>query len=403
VNIHLTDEEANEEGQAEQPTVIKVIGVGGGGSNAVNHMIECGLRGIEFIAVNTDRQALEKSMAGVKLTIGATLTDGLGAGGNPELGEKAALEDREEIAKLIKGAHMVFIAAGMGGGTGTGAAPVIGQVARECGALTVGVVTKPFGFECRHRMRQAEEGVARMRESVDSLIVIQNQQILSLIKKETTVQEAFDKANDILRQGIQGISDLILKVGLINTDFADVKAIMCGQGDALMGIGIASGENRVQEAALQAIDNPLLEDTTIVGARRVLVTISGDTSLGLLDVDKAVKIVTEKADPDVQVIFGLVHNPDLGDSIQITVIATGFQQVETLTMNSQTASTASTQSREVVSTEEWNTFTNKASKGGRANYLAHRNYPNEDLDVPTIKRFPGWDADADLEILEKAE
>jgi len=403
VNIHLTDEEAEEEG-AEQPTVIKVIGVGGGGSNAVNHMIAYGLRGIEFIAINTDRQALEKSMAGTKLAIGATLTDGLGAGGNPELGEKAALEDREEIAKLIKGAHMVFIAAGMGGGTGTGAAPVIGQVARECGALTVGVVTKPFGFECRHRMRQAEEGVGRMRESVDSLIVIQNQQILSLIKKETTVQEAFEKANDILRQGIQGISDLILKVGIINTDFADVKAIMCGQGDALMGIGIASGENRVQEAAQQAIDNPLLEDTTIVGARRILVTISGDTTLGLLDVDKAVKIVTEKADPDVQVIFGLVHNPDLGEKIQITVIATGFQ-VETLAINSQAGSTGSAQSREVVSAEEWNTFTSRSSRADRANYLAHRNSPYENLDEPTIKRFPGWDTatNTGTDVLEKAE
>jgi len=383
-----------EEQRGPRSTVIKVIGVGGGGSNAVNRMIECGLEGVEFITVNTDLQALNQSRAEVKMPIGSKLTSGLGAGGEPEIGEKAALEDREMLTNLLKGADMVFVTAGMGGGTGTGAAPVISQVARECGALTVAVVTKPFNFEGRHKMRLAEDGIARMRDSVDSLIIIQNQQLLSLVDKKTPVTEAFAKADDILRQGIQGISDLILKVGLINMDFADVKKIMYGQGDALMGIGIASGDNRVQDAALRAVENPLLEDTTIVGAQRILVNVSGNDSLALSEIEDVMDIITERADPDAQIKVGAVRNYDLSDKIQVTVIATGFGP-KILTMDQSGSANDSGKNHETVSPDEYSSFTNRSSRT-RVDYLSLRNdyltlrnnYQNEDLDVPTVMRFP---------------
>ncbi|MDR2661921.1 MAG: cell division protein FtsZ [Treponema sp.] len=387
MNIQVLEER----GRARpRPTVIKVIGVGGGGSSAVNRMLECGLEGITFIAANTDLQALNENRAEIKLPIGSQLTSGLGAGGRPEVGEKAAQEDRDMIANTLKGADMVFVTAGMGGGTGTGAAPVIAQIARECGALTVGVVTKPFGFEGRFKMRLAEEGIARMREAVDTLIVIQNQQLLALVEKRTPIKEAFRKVDDILRHGIQGISDLILKVGLINIDFADVKSTMGGQGDALMGIGLASGDNRAREAALQAVENPLLEDTTIVGARRLLVNVSGGESLALSELEEVVAIISEKADPEVETISGAVQNNELGDKLQVTVIATGFQRRAIpigAAAGDPPSEEAPARERDVVGFEEWNTFTNRSGRI-RPDYLALRNYQHEDLDVPTIMRFP---------------
>jgi cell division protein FtsZ len=381
MNIEVLEERGR---TGPRATVIKVIGVGGGGSSAVNRMLECGLAGIKFIAANTDLQALNENRAEIKLPIGSKLTSGLGAGGKPEVGEKAALEDRDLIAGALKGADMVFVTAGMGGGTGTGAAPVIAQVARECDALTVGVVTKPFGFEGRYKMRLAEEGIAKMREAVDTLIVIQNQQLLSLIEKRTPIKEAFRKVDDILRHGVQGISDLILKVGLINIDFADVKSTMGGQGDALMGIGLASGDNRAKEAAIQAMENPLLEDTTITGARRLLINVSGGESLALSELEEVVAIISEKADPEVETISGAVQNDELEDKLQVTVIATGFQR-RTIAMGDPSGDPV--RERDVVGFEEWNAFTSRSNRI-KSDYLALRNYQHEDLDVPTIMRFP---------------
>jgi cell division protein FtsZ len=329
------------------------------------------------------------------------LTSGLGAGGDPEIGEKAAMEDREKIANAIKGADMVFIAAGMGGGTGTGAAPVIAQVARELGALTVAVVTKPFKFEGRYKMRLAEEGIAKMRGAVDSLIVIQNQKLLSMVDKKTPIKEAFAKADDILRQGIQSISDLILKPGLINLDFADIRNTMFEQGDALMGVGTASGEKRAEEAALQAVDNPLLEDITIVGAQRVLVNISGSESLSLSEIEEVVKIITEKADPDAQIKAGAVVNEELGDKLQVTVIATGFK-TNILGLESVVLVNNPAQVRDVVTSDEWNSFVNRSSRS-KPDYLAHRNYQDENLDVPTVYRFPVDETNTGTEAKEKAE
>ncbi len=271
MNIHLVEEQVG----YPNPTVIKVIGAGGGGSNAVNRMIEGGLQNVQFIAANTDLQALNQSKAPVKISIGSRLTGGLGAGGRPDVGEKAAMEDRDQIMNALKGADMVFVTAGMGGGTGTGAAPVIAQVARELGALTVGVVTKPFDFEGRTKMRLAEDGIAKMREAVDTLIVIPNQYLMKLVDDKTPIKKAFLMADDVLRQGVQGISDLITVPGLINIDFADVKTTMHEQGDALMGIGEATGSNRAEEAALKAVKNPLLEGSNIEGAKNVLVSITG--------------------------------------------------------------------------------------------------------------------------------
>jgi len=379
--------------------VIKVIGVGGGGSNAVDRSIECGLEGVEFIAINTDIQVLNQSRAKVKIGIGTKLTCGLGAGGDPEKGEKAALEDREKIAEAVKGADMVFITAGMGGGTGTGAAPIIAQVARESGALTVAVVTKPFNFEGRYKMRLAEEGIARMRGAVDSLIVIQNQKLLSLVDKRTPVKEAFARADDILRQGIQSISDLILKPGLINMDFADVKNTMYEQGDSLMGVGTASGDKRAEEAALQAVENPLLEDITIVGAQRVLVNISGDESLALSEIEEVVRVITEKADPDARIKAGAVVNNELGDKLQVTVIATGFR-TNIVTMETVTSASNPPQGKDVLTIDEWNNVTNRSSRT-KPDYLVHRNYQEENLDVPTIYRFPA--EDTGIELKEKTQ
>ena len=380
MNIQVVEDREN---RGPRSTVIKVIGTGGGGSNAVNRMIESGLAGVDFVAANTDLQALNKSRAEIKLSIGSKLTAGLGAGGVPEVGEKAAMEDRDTIANVLKGADMVFVTAGMGGGTGTGAAPVIAQVARECGALTVGIVTKPFSFEGRYKMRLAEEGIVKMKEAVDTLIVIQNQQLLSMVERRTPIKEAFRMADDILRQAVQGISELILETGEMNLDFADIRQTMYGQGDALMGVGIASGENRAQEAAVKAVENPLLEDTTINNARRILVCVSGGESFALTELEDVVDLVAEKADPEVQIISGAVIKNEMGDKLQVTVIATGFQP-KTIPMET---GSESHQNKDVVGLEEWNSFTSRSSRN-RVDYLAHRNYKDEDLDVPTIMRFP---------------
>ncbi len=309
----------------DQLAVIKVIGVGGGGNNAVNRMIEHGVKGVEFIAVNTDAQALNLSRSEVKLQIGAKLTRGLGAGANPEVGKKAAEESKEQIEEALRGADMVFVTAGMGGGTGTGAAPVIAQIAREIGALTVGVVTRPFTFEGRKRQTQAIGGIGSMKEAVDTLIVIPNDRLLEIVDKNTPMLEAFREADNVLRQGVQGISDLIAVPGLINLDFADVKTIMSNKGSALMGIGISSGENRAAEAAKKAISSPLLE-TSIDGAKGVLMNITGGSNLSLFEVQEAADIVASASDEDVNMIFGSVINDNLKDEIIVTVIATGFSE-----------------------------------------------------------------------------
>jgi len=304
---------------------IKVIGVGGGGNNAVNRMIEHGVEGVEFIAANTDAQALNMSKAEVKLQIGGKLTRGLGAGANPEIGKKAAEESKEQIEEALQGADMIFVTAGMGGGTGTGAAPVIAQIAKELGALTVGVVTRPFSFEGRRRSNQAHSGIDALKSNVDTLIVIPNDRLLEIVDKNTPMLEAFREADNVLRQGVQGISDLIAKPGLINVDFADVKTIMYDKGSALMGIGLASGENRATEAAKKAISSPLLE-TSVNGANGILMNITGGVNLSLYEVQEAADLVTAAADNDVNVIFGAVINDDLDEEIIVTVIATGFDE-----------------------------------------------------------------------------
>lgn len=306
---------------------IKVIGVGGGGSNAVNRMIEGGIQGVEFISVNTDYQALNLSKAQHKLQIGGKLTRGLGAGANPEVGKKAAEESREQLEQALRGADLVFVTAGMGGGTGTGAAPVIAEIAKEIGALTVGVVTRPFTFEGRKRSTQADSGIACLKEKVDTLIVIPNDRLLEIVDKNTPMLEAFRQADNVLSQGVQGISDLIAVPGLINLDFADVKTIMTERGSALMGIGIGTGENRAAEAARRAICSPLLE-TSIDGARGVLLNITGGTNLSLYEVNEAADIVASASDPEVNMIFGSVINENLKDEIIVTVIATGFEEAQ---------------------------------------------------------------------------
>ena len=304
---------------------IKVIGVGGGGNNAVNRMIEHGVKGVEFIAVNTDAQALNLSKAEIKMQIGAKLTRGLGAGANPEIGKKAAEESKEQLEEALKGADMVFVTAGMGGGTGTGAAPVIAQIARDIGALTVGIVTRPFSFEGRKRALQASGGISEMKEAVDTLIVIPNDRLLEIVDKNTPMLEAFREADNVLRQGVQGISELIAVPGLINLDFADVKTIMTNKGSALMGIGVATGENRAAEAAKKAISSPLLE-TSIDGAQGVLMNISGGSNLSLYEVQEAADIVATASDQEVNMIFGSVINDNLKEEIVVTVIATGFNE-----------------------------------------------------------------------------
>jgi len=304
---------------------IKVIGVGGAGNNAVNRMIEAGIKGVDFIAVNTDRQALQTSKANTKIQIGEKITRGLGAGANPDIGAQSAEESKAEVSEILRGADMVFVTAGMGGGTGTGAAPIVAQVAKEMGILTIGVVTKPFTFEGKKRLSQAERGVESLKGKVDTLVVIPNDKLLQIIDRKTSIIEAFKMADDILRQGVQGISDLIAIPGLVNLDFADVKTIMLNQGMAHMGVGNASGENRAEDAAKQAIQSPLLE-TSIEGAKGVIINITGGEDLGLHEVNTAAELVQRSVDPEANIIFGTVTDTSMTDEIQITVIATGFEK-----------------------------------------------------------------------------
>lgn len=341
---------------------LKVIGVGGGGNNAVNRMIDDGMSNVEFIAINTDGQALNLSKAESKIQIGDKLTRGLGAGANPDIGKKAAEESREQIEDAIQGADMVFVTAGMGGGTGTGAAPVVAKVAKEMGALTVGVVTRPFSFEGRKRQTQAAAGVEQMKAAVDTLIVIPNDRLLDIVDKSTPMMEAFKEADNVLRQGVQGISDLIAVSGEVNLDFADVKTIMQNQGSALMGIGISSGENRAVEAAKKAISSPLLE-TSIVGAQGVLMNITGGESLSLFEAQEAADIVQDAADEDVNMIFGTVINPELEDEIVITVIATGFNE-----------KSVQRSADRLVEND-----TNVQSRGGGSNFSQTPNYDSRDI------------------------
>ena len=309
----------------EQYAKIKVIGVGGGGSNAINRMISSGLKGVEFIAVNTDAQALLDSLAPKRIQIGAKLTRGLGAGARPEVGEKAAEESREEIIDALKGADMVFVTAGMGGGTGTGAAPVVAECARQIGALTVGVVTKPFSFEGRKRFQKADFGIANLRQHVDTIITIPNDRLLSMVDKRTPIMEAFRIADDVLRQGVQGISDLIATPGIVNLDFADVKSVMTDSGAALMGIGEGRGDNAAVDAVKQAISSPLLE-TSIAGARGVLLNVTGASDpLSMCDVNEASTVVKEAVNEDANIIFGAAIDEAMGEVIRVTIVATGFE------------------------------------------------------------------------------
>ena len=321
-----------EENLSSQFAKIKVIGIGGGGSNAVNRMIRHNLAGVDFIAMNTDLQALSNSGAETVLQIGPKLTKGLGAGGVPDVGKKAAEESRAEIEGLLDGADMVFVTAGMGGGTGTGAAPVVAQIARDKGALTVGVVTKPFGFEGRRRAQQAEMGISELKNAVDTLITIPNDKLLQVVDKKTTMQDAFMLADDVLRQGVQGISDLIAKPALINLDFADVKSVMSDAGSAWMGIGTARGESKAVDAAANAISSSMLE-TSIKGAKGILLSITGPANMTLLDANDAAKYIYDVADPDAQIIFGAGIDEEMEDAIKVTVIATGFDGRSPVSVN----------------------------------------------------------------------
>ena len=350
---------------------IKVIGVGGAGNNAVNRMIEAGIRNVEFIAVNTDRQTLNESKAGSKIQIGEKLTRGLGAGANPDIGSQAAEESRAEIAEVLKGADMVFVTAGMGGGTGTGAAPIVAATAKEMGILTIGVVTKPFTFEGKKRLAQAERGIASLKGKVDTLVVIPNDKLLQVIDRKTSMIEAFRMADDVLRQGVQGISDLISVPGVINLDFADVRTIMLNQGMAHMGIGCASGENRAEDAAKQAIQSPMLE-TSIEGARGIIINITGGSDMGLHEANTAAELVQRSADPEANIIFGTVIDESMGDELQITVIATGFEKEEDRRPGSQYENIVADAWRKRSS----NTITSASSS----------NDSNGDLDIPTFLR-----------------
>ena len=351
---------------------IKVIGVGGAGNNAVNRMIEAGIRNVEFIAVNTDRQTLNESKASSKIQIGEKLTRGLGAGANPDIGSQAAEESKAEIAEVLKGADMVFVTAGMGGGTGTGAAPIVAATAKEMGILTIGVVTKPFTFEGKKRLAQAERGVASLKGKVDTLVVIPNDKLLQVIDRKTSMIEAFRMADDVLRQGVQGISDLISVPGVINLDFADVRTIMLNQGMAHMGIGCASGENRAEDAAKQAIQSPLLE-TSIEGARGIIINITGGSDMGLHEANTAAELVQRSADPEANIIFGTVIDDSMGDELQITVIATGFEKEDEKRPGSQ---------YENIVADAWR----KRNSTNISSSSSSSNDSNGDLDIPTFLR-----------------
>ena len=368
-------------------TDIKVIGVGGGGNNATNRMIESGLRNVHFVAVNTDLQALDLCHAETKVPIGSKLTSGLGAGGIPEMGEKAALEDQAAIENVLKGADMVFITAGLGGGTGTGATPVIARTAREHDILTVAVVTKPFDFEGRRKRDLADQGIDNLRKEVDTLIVIPNQHLLKVVERRTPLREAFMLADDVLRQGVQGISDLITVPGVINIDFADVRTIMQGQGDALMGIGVGGGDNGAVDAATNAINNPLLEDAHIEGAHGILVNVTGGDGMSLTEYEEVLQIITASASDDAMIICGTSINETLDDEIRVTVIATGFQREGSHSV----AGSSVESSPEIISYHEWV----ELNKGiGKQNDVLSQKEPVagtratslDDLSVPTVLR-----------------
>ncbi|MDT7688343.1 MAG: cell division protein FtsZ [Acidobacteriota bacterium] len=352
---------------------IKVIGVGGGGGNAVNRMIEAGIEGIEFLVANTDLQALKRSRAPIKIQLGGKLTKGLGAGADPDVGRNAALEDTEKIIEALEGADMVFVTTGLGGGTGTGAAPIIASLASELNALTVAVVTKPFHFEGKRRMAQSNQGLRELRECVDTVITIPNERLLHTADSKMSLQDAFKMADDVLRQAVQGISDLITVPGLINLDFADVKAIMSGMGLALMGAGRASGENRAVEATQQAISSPLLEEATIQGAKGVLINITGGNDLTLYEVNEASSIIREAADDDANIIFGAVIDESLHDEMKITVIATGFDK---------DMSEVGTTSHAAAATQP----ARYAQTGADLSSRAVAPTRSDDLDVPTFIR-----------------
>ncbi|MBQ3414302.1 MAG: cell division protein FtsZ [Clostridia bacterium] len=325
----MMEYEENDIKMMDGTATIKVIGVGGAGNNAVNRMIDSGIKGVDFIAVNTDRQALQISKAKIKIQIGEKITRGLGAGANPDKGAQSAEESKSEVAEVLRGADMVFVTAGMGGGTGTGAAPIVASIAKEMGILTIGVVTKPFTFEGKKRLSQAERGIESLKSKVDTLVVIPNDKLLQIVDRKASITEAFKLADDVLRQGVQGISDLIAIPGLVNLDFADVKTIMLNTGMAHMGVGRASGENRAEDAAKEAIESPLLE-TSIEGARGVIINITGGENLGLHEVNTAAELVQRSVDPEANIIFGTVTDPSMEDEIQITVIATGFEKEENI-------------------------------------------------------------------------
>lgn len=377
---------------AVNPTLIKVIGAGGGGSNAVNRMIAGGLKNVQFIAVNTDLQDLGRSKAEIKLGIGTKLTKGLGAGGKPDVGEKAAVEDREMIEQSLRGADMVFVTTGLGGGTGTGSAPVIAQTARDLGALTVAVVTKPFAFEGKVVGRIAEEGLEKLRQAVDTVIVIPNQNLLKVVDKRTPIKQAFLLADDVLRQGVQGISDLITLAGDINIDFADVRTVMQGQGDAIMGIGVGSGENRSVDAANKAVNNPLLEDARIEGARNVLVNVTGGEDFSLIEYQEIVDFITEKAAEDAHIIAGFVTDPKIEDEVRVTVIATGFgarhagsAQAEAEKFGLRSRTEIRKPSSDYVSPEDYEMLTQSPSNSSK-NFGFENAADGDELDIPTILR-----------------
>jgi cell division protein FtsZ len=317
------------ESPQQNSAIIKVIGCGGGGSNAVDRMIDAGVQSVDFVVINTDMQALNSSSARTKIGIGAKITGGLGAGGNPDVGEQAALEDTDAIVDIVRGAKMVFVTAGMGGGTGTGAAPVVAKLAKEQGALTIGVVTKPFDFEGSAKMMLAKNGIAKLADNVDKLIVIPNQNLFKIIDKRTSVYDAFRVADNVLCQSVQGISDIITRTGLVNVDFKDVATTMHGSGDAVMGVGIGHGETRASDAALEAINNPMLEDSHIDGAKSILINVTGCPDMGMYEVNEIVDIIKESADPEVLVLYGVAIDETMQDEISVTVIATNFNCRET--------------------------------------------------------------------------
>jgi cell division protein FtsZ len=384
--------------EEEKPlaTIIKVVGVGGAGTNAVNRMIATGMEGVEFIVANTDAQQLRESLAAIKIQIGTKITRGLGAGADPNIGRDAANEDRDKVHKALKGADMVFVTAGMGGGTGTGAAPIVAEVAKELGALVVGVITKPFRAEGKTRSSRAEEGIANLKTKVDTLITVPNDLLLKIIDRKTPIEDAFKLADDILRQGVQGIADLIMVTGLVNVDFADVRTVMKETGDALMGVGIGSGENKAMEATQQAINSPLLEETSIEGAKAVLINIAGGHDLSLHEVNEVTDIITRQVDPEANIIFGTTIDAALDDRVRITVIATGFDRRKNMLVKNKTAQPIAEADRRTGTTltviegnqDKRDRRVPTTAQSFSLDYERRRarDYSAEDLDIPAFLR-----------------